>query len=65
MTPPSSPQALYDIMPDKAKTMMDRLIKISQDAVFKLEGEPTSTLDYVNLLRSALVFSVDSLVKTI
>ena len=32
--------------------MMDRLIQLSQDAVIKLEGDPTSTVDYVNLLRS-------------
>ena len=44
-------QALHEIMPRKAKTMMDRLIQLSQDAVIKLEGDPTSTIDYVNLLR--------------
>lgn len=32
--------------------MMDHLIQTSQDAVIKLEGDPSSTIDYVNLLRS-------------
>lgn len=45
------PQALHDILPRKAKTMMDHLIQTSQDAVIKLEGDPSSTIDYVNLLR--------------
>jgi len=31
---------------------MDHLIQTSQDAVIKLEGDPSSTIDYVNLLRS-------------
>lgn len=34
-----------------AKTMMDGLIQLSQDAVIKLEGEPVSTIDYVNVLK--------------
>ena len=33
--------------------MMERLIAVSQDAVFKLEAEPASTVDFVNLLKSA------------
>ena len=32
--------------------MMERLIAVSQDAVFKLESEPVSTVDFVNLLKS-------------
>ena len=30
---------------------MDHLIATSQDAVIKLEGEPASTIDFVNLLK--------------
>ena len=37
-------------MPVMAKTMMDRLINKSQDAVFRLDSEPTTTLDYVKLI---------------
>ena len=37
-------------MPAKAKSMMDRLIQLSQDATFRLETEPTSTMEYVSLL---------------
>lgn len=37
-------------MPTKAKSMMDQLIQLSQDAVFRLETEPTTTIEYVNLL---------------
>ena len=42
---------LYEILPDKAKTIMDRLIQVAQDAVIKLEGEPVTTMDFVNVLR--------------
>lgn len=42
---------LYEILPYKAKTIMDRLILIAQDAVIKLEGEPVSTMDFVNVLQ--------------
>ena len=35
--------------------MMERLIAVSQDAVFKLESEPVSTVDFVNLLKSVHV----------
>ena len=38
------------MIPVKAKSLMDRLIQVSQDAVFKLESEPSTTIDYVNLL---------------
>ena len=44
-------QAIHDTLPFKAKVMMERLIAVSQDAVFKLETEPISTLDFVNLLK--------------
>ena len=44
-------QALYDVLPHKAKTIMDRLIAVSQDAVIKLGVEAASTLDYVNILK--------------
>ena len=37
-------------MPAKAKAMMDGIITISQDAVFKLETEPNGTIEYVKLL---------------
>lgn len=42
---------LYEILPYQAKTIMDRLILVAQDAVIKLEGEPVSTMDFVNVLR--------------
>ena len=45
-------QAIHDTLPFKAKAMMERLVAISQDAVFKLESEPASTVDFVNLLKS-------------
>ena len=48
-TPPL--QAIHDVLPYKAKSMMERLIQTSQDAVIKLEGDPSSTIDYVNLLQ--------------
>ena len=44
-------QIIHDVLPHKAKTIMERLIMTSQDAVIKLEGEPASTIDYVNLLK--------------
>ena len=37
-------------MPTKAKTMMDRVVHTSQDAVFRLETEPNNTIEYVTLL---------------
>ena len=48
---PTLTQALYDVLPHKAKTIMDRLIAVSQDAVIKLGVEAASTLDYVNILK--------------
>lgn len=42
---------LYEILPNKAKTIMERLIQVAQDAVIKLEGEPISTMDFVNVLK--------------
>lgn len=42
---------LYEILPYEAKTIMDRLILIAQDAVIKLEGEPVTTIDFVNVLK--------------
>ena len=44
-------EMLYEVLPNIAKTMMDGLIQISQDAVIKLEGEPALTIDYVNVLK--------------
>ena len=44
-------QIIHEVLPNKAKTIMERLIMTSQDAVIKLEGEPASTIDYVNLLK--------------
>ena len=41
---------LYEILPHKAKTIMERLIQVAQDAVIKLEGDPVTTMDYVNIL---------------
>lgn len=37
-------------MPVKAKEMTDHLIQVSQEAVFKLEQEPSTTVDFVTLL---------------
>ena len=37
-------------MPVKAKQMTDQLIQVSQEAVFKLEQDPSSTVDFVTLL---------------
>ena len=42
---------LYEILPFQAKTIMDRLILVAQDAVIKLEGEPLATMDFVNVLK--------------
>ena len=41
---------LYEILPHKAKMIMERLIQVAQDAVIKLEGEPVNTMDFVNVL---------------
>ena len=49
-------QIIHEVLPHKAKTIMDHLIATSQDAVIKLEGEPASTIDFVNLLKWVLVF---------
>ena len=38
------------MLPVQAKEVADRVIRVAQDAVFKLDVEPTSTLDYVTLL---------------
>ena len=46
---------LYEILPHKAKTIMERLILIAQDAVIKLEGEPIATMDFVNILMYVLM----------
>ena len=43
-------EILYELLPNKAKSIMDRLIQVAQDAVIKLEGEPVTTMDYVNVL---------------
>ena len=45
-----SPQAIHNMLPVQAKEVADRVIRVAQDAVFKLDVEPTSTLDYVTLL---------------
>jgi dynein heavy chain len=44
-------EILYEILPYQAKTVMDRLIQVAQDAVIKLEGEPVTTMDFVNILK--------------
>ena len=36
---------------------MERLIAVSQDAVFKLESEPVSTVDFVNLLKYVCIYT--------
>lgn len=43
-------ESIYEILPHKAKTIMERLIQVAQDAVIKLEGEPVNTMDFVNIL---------------
>jgi hypothetical protein len=41
---------INDILPVKARKEVDRLIAELQDAQFKLEFEPTATLEYVDFL---------------
>ncbi len=53
-------QALYNVLPNKAKTIMDRLIAISQDAVIKLGSEPASTIEYVNILKYVFLHKTTS-----
>ncbi len=43
-------QAVWDILPVLSRKECDRLIAELQDAQYKLEMEPTATLDYVNAL---------------
>ena len=60
-SPLSCLEILYDVLPDKAKTIMERLIRISQDAVIRLEGEPVSTIDYVNVIKYVALVSFNVL----
>lgn len=39
-----------EILPILSKTATDSIIKEAQDAIFKLESKPTTTLEYVNSL---------------
>lgn len=55
-------QIIHDVMPSKAKTLMDALIQTSQDSVIKLEGEPASTLDFVNLLQYVVIQYIAELI---
>ena len=41
---------MYDILPVKARSDVDRLLSELQDAQFKLEYEPTTTIEYVETL---------------
>ncbi|XP_063314781.1 dynein axonemal heavy chain 6 [Pelobates fuscus] len=43
-------EAMHDMLPGLAKKKMDAIIAEAQDAQFKLEFSPTTTLDYVNSL---------------
>ncbi|XP_053317654.1 dynein axonemal heavy chain 6 [Spea bombifrons] len=43
-------EAIHDILPGLAKKKMDAIIAEAQDAQFRLEFYPTTTLDYVNTL---------------
>lgn len=45
-------QAIHTIMPKLARQMMLKLINFSQEAVFQLETEPTSTIEFVKALNS-------------
>jgi len=41
---------VHDILPTKARSEVDRLLTELQDAQFKLEFEPTTTIEYVQSL---------------
>jgi len=43
-------QVVQDILPVKARSEVDRLLTELQDAQFKLEFEPTTTIEYVESL---------------
>ena len=43
-------QVVQDILPMKARSEVDRLLTELQDAQFKLEFEPTTTIEYVQSL---------------
>lgn len=43
-------QVIHDILPMKARSEVDRLLSELQDAQFKLEFEPTTTIEYVESL---------------
>uniref|UniRef100_A0A8C5LU47 Dynein axonemal heavy chain 6 n=1 Tax=Leptobrachium leishanense TaxID=445787 RepID=A0A8C5LU47_9ANUR len=43
-------EAIHEMLPDLAKKKMDAIIAEAQDAQFKLEFYPTTTLDYVSTL---------------
>jgi len=43
-------QVVQDILPMKARSEVDRLLSELQDAHFKLEIEPTTTMEYVEAL---------------
>jgi len=43
-------QVIHDILPLKARGEVDRLLSELQDTQFKLEFEPTTTVEFVNSL---------------
>jgi len=43
-------QVINDILPVKARSEVDRLLAELQDAQFKLESTPTTTLEFVESL---------------
>ena len=43
-------QVVHDILPMKARSEVNRLLSELQDAQFKLEIEPTTTIEYVQSL---------------
>ena len=43
-------QVIHEILPVKARSEVDRLLSELQDVQFKLEFEPTTTVEYVQSL---------------
>jgi len=43
-------QVIHEILPVKARSEVDRLLGEIQDAQFKLEFQPTTTVEYVESL---------------
>ena len=50
LSSPVVPQVINDILPKLAKKRVDGLMEFCQDAQFKLEITPTTTIEYVESL---------------